>query len=61
MLDRFPQPEPAKRPPKMFKRLIDLRGPELIHNKLIYKMYGIRVCSPTSFNIICFFLLFKLI
>ncbi len=27
--------------PKMTKRLIDMRGPELVHNKLIHKQYGI--------------------
>ena len=45
ILPPMPPIDPGRRPPKMFKRLIDLRGPELIHNKLIYKMYGIRVCS----------------
>lgn len=31
------------RPPKMHKRLGLMRGPELVHNKLIHKQYGIQV------------------
>ncbi|KAI0221659.1 39S ribosomal protein L16, mitochondrial [Lamellibrachia satsuma] len=31
-----------QRPQKMFKRLIDMRGPEIVHNALIHKQYGIR-------------------
>ena len=28
-------------PPKMTKKIEDMRGPELIHNKLIHKQYAI--------------------
>lgn len=31
------------RPPKMFKMLGLMRGPETVHNKLIHKQYGIQV------------------
>ncbi len=49
-LERAPQPPPGQRPPKMFKRLIDIRGPELVHNKLIHKQYGIRVGGQFLFS-----------
>ena len=33
----------STKPPKMTKRLTLMRGPELIHNQLIHKQYGIVV------------------
>lgn len=33
------------RPMKYPKDLQDIRGPELIHNDLLYKQYGIMVCK----------------
>ena len=32
-------------PPTMKKRIADMRGPELVHNKLIHKQYGIVALS----------------
>merc|ERR1712002_1335979 len=37
-----PLPIPGRRPEKMMKKLEDIRGPELIHNKLIHKQYGLQ-------------------
>ena len=34
---------------RMPKRLIDMRGPELVHNKLIHKQFGIQVLSVQSY------------
>lgn len=31
------------RPPYFLKRVIDLRGPELVHNQFLLKQYGIVV------------------
>lgn len=43
-IDRTPNYSNSQlRPPKMFKRLDLMRGPELVHNKLIHKQYGIQV------------------
>lgn len=42
MLQKVPYPTPGMRPQKMMKRLTDIRGPELIHNKLIHKQYGLQ-------------------
>ena len=42
-LDRQPPPPVGQRLPKMTKAIYEMRGPELIHNKLIHKQYGIRV------------------
>ncbi|XP_076307181.1 mitochondrial ribosomal protein L16 isoform X2 [Tachypleus tridentatus] len=44
-LDRIPIIPSNIKPPKMTKRLIDIRGPELVHNQLIYKQYGIIALS----------------
>lgn len=40
------------KPPKMFKMLGLMRGPETVHNKLIHKQYGIQV----EFNYIQIFI-----
>nr|CAG4638729.1 EOG090X0DE4 [Cyclestheria hislopi] len=40
-VDKVPQYPPSLRPPKMSKRIELMRGPEPIHNKLIYNQYGI--------------------
>jgi len=43
ILERTPQPpSPGQRMPKMMKRTWEMRGPELVHNKLIHKQFGIR-------------------
>ncbi|XP_026472975.1 LOW QUALITY PROTEIN: 39S ribosomal protein L16, mitochondrial-like [Ctenocephalides felis] len=44
-LEKVPQYAPGLRPPKMQKRLRLMRGPELIHNTLIHKQYGIMALS----------------
>ncbi|XP_059617177.1 large ribosomal subunit protein uL16m [Phlebotomus argentipes] len=41
MMDRAPLYLGGMRPPKMQKRLKLMRGPELVHNKLIHQQYGI--------------------
>ncbi|XP_013106747.1 large ribosomal subunit protein uL16m [Stomoxys calcitrans] len=41
VMERMPQYPPNLRPPKMQKKLKFMRGPELIHNKLLHKQYGI--------------------
>ena len=44
LLYKVPQTFPGTgKPPKYTKRLIDIRGPELVHNKLVHKQYGIQV------------------
>lgn len=45
IMEKVPQFGGNERPMKMMKRLKDLRGPELVNNKLIHKQYGIQVCS----------------
>nr|CAG4643494.1 EOG090X0DE4 [Ilyocryptus agilis] len=40
-MDKVPTYAPNVKPPKMAKRLILMRGPELIHTEFIYKQYGI--------------------
>nr|CAG4646565.1 EOG090X0DE4 [Macrothrix elegans] len=40
-LDKVPTYSANLRPPKMMKRLRFIRGPEDIHNELIYQQYGI--------------------
>lgn len=40
-MDKVPQFPPNLRPPKMQKRLRLMRGPELVHNQLLHKQYGI--------------------
>lgn len=43
-IDRAPNYSNSQiRPPKMFKMLDLMRGPELVHNKLIHKQFGIQV------------------
>uniref|UniRef100_A0A1B0A9X7 Large ribosomal subunit protein uL16m n=1 Tax=Glossina pallidipes TaxID=7398 RepID=A0A1B0A9X7_GLOPL len=41
VMEKVPQYPPNMRPPKMQKRLKLMRGPELIHNTLLHKQYGI--------------------
>lgn len=41
-MDKVPQMPPNLRPPKMQKKLKLMRGPELIHNFLLHKQYGIQ-------------------
>ncbi|XP_046997600.1 39S ribosomal protein L16, mitochondrial [Schistocerca americana] len=40
-MDKVPQYPPSVRPPKMMKRLLLMRGPELVHNELLHRQYGI--------------------
>lgn len=43
-IDRVPTYSNTQmKPPKMHKMLGLMRGPELVHNKLIHKQYGIQV------------------
>lgn len=43
-IDRVPTYSNTQiKPPKMYKRLDLMRGPEIVHNKLIHKQYGIQV------------------
>lgn len=42
-MDKVPQFHSTIRPPKMQKNLRLMRGPELVHNTLIHKQYGIMV------------------
>jgi len=43
-IDRSPNYSSSQtKPPKMHKMLGLMRGPELVHNKLIHKQYGIQV------------------
>ena len=46
--DKVPQLPAQLKPPKMMKDLYDMRGPELIHNKLQYGEFGIQVCITTT-------------
>uniref|UniRef100_A0A0K8U839 Large ribosomal subunit protein uL16m n=1 Tax=Bactrocera latifrons TaxID=174628 RepID=A0A0K8U839_BACLA len=41
VMERVPQYPPNLRPPKMQKKLKFMRGPEVVHNNLIHKQYGI--------------------
>ena len=41
--EKVPQFASHIRPPKMFKQIILMRGPEQVHNKLFLKKYGIQV------------------
>ncbi|EZA56414.1 hypothetical protein DMN91_009834 [Ooceraea biroi] len=41
IMEKVPQFPAGMRPPKMQKRLRYMRGPEQIHNSLLYKQYGI--------------------
>ncbi|KAK4875053.1 hypothetical protein RN001_011475 [Aquatica leii] len=45
VMERVPQFPPGLKPPKMQKRLRYMRGPELVHNSLQYKQYGIQALS----------------
>ena len=40
-MEKVPTYPSNLRPPKMAKRLILMRGPEKVHNKLIHQQYGI--------------------
>lgn len=40
-MDKVPQYTANLRPPKMTKRLVLMRGPELVHNNLLHKQFGI--------------------
>ncbi|XP_023211212.1 39S ribosomal protein L16, mitochondrial-like [Centruroides sculpturatus] len=48
LLDKVPPWLAYSKAVKMYKNLIDIRGPELIRNKLIYKQYGIIALSGTN-------------
>lgn len=54
-MDKVPQLPPSIRPPKMQKRLKLMRGPELVHNTLMHKQYGLMV---GNFNMECSFKIF---
>lgn len=41
IMERVPQYPPNLRPPKMQKKLRFMRGPEVLHNNLLHKQYGI--------------------
>lgn len=41
IVEKVPQYTANLRPPKMQKRLILMRGPELVHNNLLHKQFGI--------------------
>jgi hypothetical protein len=43
--EKVPQLPATMKPPKMMKDIYDMRGPELVHNKLQYGQFGIQV-SP---------------
>ena len=43
LLDQVPNYGAHIKPYKMQKRLYDMQGPELVHNKLMYNQYGIIV------------------
>lgn len=45
LLTKIPQYPGYMRAPKMSRRLANMRGPELVHNKLIHKQYGIMALS----------------
>lgn len=45
MVSKQPTYPPGFLTPKMTKRVADMRGPELVHNKLILKQYGIVALS----------------
>ncbi len=40
--------------PNMSRRLLECRGVEIVHNKLIHKQYGIMVCSEMNFPLFLF-------
>ncbi len=40
--------------PNMSRRLLECRGVEIVHNKLIHKQYGIMVCSEINFLLFLF-------
>lgn len=44
-LEKVPTYPHGVRPPKMFKDLASIRGPELVHNRLLYNQYGIMALS----------------
>ena len=47
-MEKVPQLPTNIKPPKMKKSLILMRGPELIHNRLIHGQYGIIVSTDLS-------------
>ena len=49
--DKVPQLPAQLKPPKMMKDLYDMRGPELIHNKLQYGEFGIQVCITITVSL----------
>lgn len=52
MFEKVPQYPSNLKPPKMQKRLRYMRGPELLHNTLQLKQYGIVVSTDTCFILI---------
>ncbi|GAB1602215.1 39S ribosomal protein L16, mitochondrial-like [Argonauta hians] len=44
-IERVPQLPSNQRPPKMQRRLFEMRGPELVHNKLQYCDFGIQALT----------------
>lgn len=44
-MEKVPQYPMGIKPPRCTKRLIDIRGPELVHNTLIHRQYGVVVIS----------------
>ncbi|KRT83214.1 ribosomal protein, partial [Oryctes borbonicus] len=44
-VDKVPPLPPSIRPPKMQKRLRLMRGPETVHNSLMYQQYGVMALS----------------
>jgi len=41
IMDKVPQYPHGVRPPKMMKDLSKIRGPETVHNRLVYNQYGV--------------------
>ncbi|XP_055862975.1 39S ribosomal protein L16, mitochondrial-like [Biomphalaria glabrata] len=45
MIDKVPPIDPGIRPPKMMRDLHQMRGPELIQNKLLYGNFGLQAVT----------------
>ncbi|CAL1527272.1 unnamed protein product [Lymnaea stagnalis] len=45
IIDKIPPLDPSTRPPKMMKDLHQMRGPELVQNKLLYGDFGLQAVT----------------
>ena len=54
-VERQPLPPPGQKIRKMPKQLIDMRGPELVNNRLFHNQYGIRVSQIIFKYIVIFY------